>query len=51
MIWLTDELLFYGGITAAAGSFLIAVLYFCILQVKRIRLNTQLDTEYGKKEK
>ena len=51
MSWLTDELLFYGGIAVAVGSLVMAILSFCILQIKKIRLNAQMDYEYGKKEK
>ena len=51
MNWLTDEFLFYGGITVSVGSLVIAILSFCILQIKKTRLNAQMDYEYGKKEK
>lgn len=49
--WFTDEILFYGGIVVAAGSFFTAVVYFLISQIRRVRLNARLDIEYGEKEK
>lgn len=48
MEWLTNEILFYGGIVAAVGSVVTAIIYFSISQIKKIRLNIQLDAEYGK---
>lgn len=51
MNWLTDEILFYGGVAASAASFVAAVFYFSISQIQKIRLNTKLDEEYGKKER
>lgn len=51
MNWFTDEILFYGGIVVAAGSFFIAVVYFLISQIRGVRLNAKLDIEYGEKEK
>lgn len=49
--WFTDEILFYGGIVVAAGSFFVAVVYFLISQIRGVRLNAKLDIEYGEKEK
>jgi len=49
--WFTDEILFYGGMAVAAGSFMIAILYFSISQVRKVRLDTRLDVEYGEKDK
>lgn len=48
MEWLTNEILLYGGIVAAVGSVVAAIIYFSISQIKKIRLNIQLDAEYGK---
>lgn len=50
MEFLTDQVLFYGGTAAGIGALAGAFIYFCIAQIKRIRLNVQLDAEYGKKE-
>lgn len=49
MNWLTNELLFYGGMAVAIGSLIAAILYFCISQIGKVRLDAQLDAEYGKK--
>ena len=48
MEWLTNELMFYGGIAVAGGSAVLAVLCFCVSQFNKVRLNIQLDAEYGK---
>lgn len=48
MEWMTSEIMFYGGIITAGGSVVAAVIYFSISQIKKIRLNIQLDAEYGK---
>lgn len=50
MEWLTNEVLFYGGIAVAACSFLFAIVYFIVSHIRRIHLDSQLDREYGKKE-
>lgn len=49
MEWLTDEIMFYGGVAVAGGSALAAIIFFCIFKVKKIKLNAQLDREYGKR--
>ncbi len=51
MNWFTDEILFYGGIVVIAGSLMAAVLYFFVSQIRKVRLNAQLDAEYGEKDK
>lgn len=51
MEWLTDEFMFYGGMALAGGTLLAGLLYFCISQIKKTRLNAQLDEEYGKNRK
>lgn len=51
MNWLTNEILFYGGIILAGGSLLFAVIYFCVSRIKAVKLNAQLDAEYGNREK
>lgn len=49
MLWLTNEVLFYGGLGITGFSLLLAIIYFCISKIKSVRLNAQLDSEYGKK--
>lgn len=49
MSWLTDEILFYGGMIVAGGSFLMAILYFCVAKVQAVKLEAQLNAEYGEK--
>lgn len=51
MQWITNEVLFYGGIIFAGGSLLLAIIYFCVVRIKFIKLNAQLDTEYGEQDK
>jgi len=51
MDWLTDEILFYGGIAIAAISLIAAIFYFSLSQIRRIRLNARLDAEYGEKNR
>lgn len=50
MEWLTDELLFYGGMIIAACSLLTASIGLIILLIRKKYLNARLDMEYGKKE-
>lgn len=51
MNWITNEMLFYGGLLTVSGSFILAILFFSITQIQKIRLNVRLDEEYGKKER
>lgn len=51
MTWLTNELLFYGGIAVAVFSIAVLIIGLCILKMKRIRLNAQMDKEYGEQKK
>lgn len=46
---LTNEMLFYGGIAVSVISLVMALLYFCLTQIKKVRLDTRLDAEYGKR--
>lgn len=41
-------MLFYGGIVLAAASALGMILYLLLARIEKIRLETQLDQEYGK---
>lgn len=51
MEWLTNEMLFYGGIIITIISLIIFIIYLCISQIIKIQLNTKMDMEYGEKEK
>ena len=48
---LTNEILFYGGLAIAGGTLLAAFIYLCIWHIKKVRLDAQLDVEYGKRDK
>lgn len=45
---LTNEMMFYGGIALAGTSILGMVIYFLIARMRRMKLDMQLDQEYGK---
>lgn len=51
MNWITDEMLFYGGIAAAGGSLLASIVCFAAFKIQKIRLDSQLDEEYGKENR
>lgn len=48
---LTNEILFYGGIIITGCSILSAIIYFCVAKIKFVKLNAQLDLEYGEKRR
>ena len=48
--WLTTETMLYGGLGVAACSLVATVVYFCISRMKAMRLNVQLDAEYGSRK-
>jgi hypothetical protein len=48
---LTNEILFYGGLAIAGGTLFAAFIYLSISHIKKIRLDAQLDAEYGKRNK
>lgn len=50
MEWITNEVLFYGGIGLAIASVVMAIIYFSISQIRKVRLHVQMDEEYGKKK-
>ena len=50
MNWLTNEVMFYGGIVVAGCSLVSGIIYLGISHIRRIRLDVQLDDEYGKRE-
>lgn len=51
MEWLTDEILFYGGMIAAIGSAGAAAVYYIIAHMRWTHLNIRLDEEYGKTDR
>lgn len=51
MEWITDELLFYGGMAAAGCAALALILCLCISQIKKVWLSARLDIEYGERKK
>lgn len=51
MDWLTNEVLFYGGITIIGCSLLSAIIFLCASKIKAVRLNAQLDAEYGERKR
>jgi len=51
MEWLTDEVLFYGGLAIAIGSLAMAALFTVVLKMHMTRLNALFDREYGEKHK
>lgn len=50
MSWLTNEVLFYGGIIITVCSILSAVIYFCVSKIKKLKLKAQLESEYGERK-
>lgn len=50
MEWLTNEILFYGGIIIVIVSLLTAIMLFFIFKIKGIRLGAELDSEYGEEK-
>ncbi len=50
MGYLTNEILFYGGVIITIIVVVAFVIYLCISQIIKIKLNTKMDLEYGEKE-
>lgn len=48
MDWLTNDIIFYGGIIFAGIALLLAITSIFIFTIKKINLNARLDAEYGK---
>lgn len=46
--WLTNEVLFYGGMGISACSLVLGIVYYVFSYIRKIRLKIQLDEEYGK---
>jgi len=51
MEWLTNEVLFYGGIVIAAVSTVVGLVHLVVSKFKAFRLKTQLIAEYGEMDK
>lgn len=51
MNWLSNEMLFYGGIVVVIVSLIVAILYFIVSRISKNHLKTKLDMEYGEKKK
>ena len=45
------ELMFYGGIAITAVSLAVLLIFLCVFQVIKMRLDLKLDEEYGKRKK
>lgn len=50
MEWLTDELLFHGGIIIAVSAGIIALVVTFVMIILGMRLGARLDAEYGSKK-
>lgn len=48
--WITDELLFYGGIGIAVTGVILFCLYVCISRIVKKKLEKQLEKEYGERQ-
>ena len=44
---ITNEIMFYGGIVTAATALVTGIICLLALKMKKIKLNAQLDAEYG----
>ena len=45
------ELMFYGGIAVTAVSLAVLLIFLCVIQAIKMRLDLKLDEEYGKRKK
>lgn len=45
------EFMFYGGIAVTAVSLAVLLIFLCVIQVIKMRLDLKLDEEYGKRKK
>lgn len=50
MNWLSNEVLFYGGIIIVAICILALIICLFIFQLKMSKVNLQLHVEYGEKQ-
>lgn len=44
---ITNEMMFYGGIAIATAALATGLVCLLLLRVKKSKLDTQLDAEYG----
>lgn len=44
---ITNEMMFYGGIVIAAAALAAGIVCLLTLKMKKIKLDAQLDEEYG----
>lgn len=51
MEWLTNEVLFYGGLAIAVVSAIVGLAHLVVSKFKAFRLKTQLIAEYGEMDK
>lgn len=51
MEWLTNEVLFCGGLVIATVSAVVGLVHLIVSKFKAFRLKTQLIAEYGEKDK
>lgn len=54
IVWnriLSNEDLYYGGMVIAGAALVVSLVYLCITHIKMIRLQAQLETEYGIRKK
>lgn len=54
LVWnrmLSNEDLYYGGMIIAGAALIIALVHMCITHIKMIRLQAQLEKEYGIRKK
>lgn len=51
MDWLTNDIIFYGGIIISAIALLFALIFIFVFTFKKMNLSARLDTEYGKQIK
>lgn len=47
MNWLTDEVLFYGGLAIVIATLVVLIIYMIISNAAISRLKRKLDLEYG----
>lgn len=47
MDWITNELIFYGGVCLAAVSVVALIIYFVSYKFRKMKVTNQLIKEYG----
>ena len=48
MEWISNEMIFYGGIIISSVALLLAIVFAFVFTIKKINLKARLDSEYGK---